>query len=143
QNKKTRAPQRLADRRIYIFINIRKIGLRRVLGKSNDQTRDYAIGLQNSFQLFQKFSRIKTDCVRIAYRMIQNNNVITSFRKADVISKSSDKNAGSAIRRYEFVFIGIKEGTGIYHGGAVFYGINAEGAFGTQKRRRSNAAAIT
>ena len=112
RQKNNLAPEKLADGRIYIMINIRKIGLRRMLGKSNAQTCDYAIGLQNSFQLFQKFFRIKADCVKIAYRMIQDNNVITSFRQANVISKITDKNAGSAIRRYEFVFIAIKEGTG-------------------------------
>src|SRR5215467_13153556 len=96
RQKKNHAPKKPADRRIYITINIRKTGLRRMLGKSNGQTCDYAIGFQNSFQLFQKFFCVKADCVKIAYRMIQNNNVITSFRKADVISKITDKNAGSA-----------------------------------------------
>ena len=67
QQKKSLVPKKLADRWIYITINIWKNGFRRVLGKSKGLSYDYAIGLQNSFQLFQKFFRIKADCVKIVY----------------------------------------------------------------------------
>src|SRR5262245_40576436 len=140
---KNHASKRLADCRIYITINIWKAGLRRVPGKSEGQTCDDPIGLQDSFQLFEKFLGIKAGRIRIAHRGIQNNNLVAPFRKPDVISKITDENAGSAIRHNALVFITIKTSAGLNHGSAVFYRIDAENAFGTQKRCRRNAATIT
>src|SRR5262249_10236924 len=97
RQKHNLATKELADRWIDITINIWETGLRRVQGKSEGQTCDNATRLQNSFQLFQKFFRIKAGSIRVAHPDIQHNNVVTPFRKPDVISKITEKNAGSAI----------------------------------------------